>query len=259
MIDTHCHLNADVFEGRIQSYLDEAKFAGVEMMFVVGWDERSSRKAVELAQCYPNLKAVIGVHPVDTSSINKKDLEWIKNLATQHPKEVIAIGEIGLDYYWQKGDQAQRHQKDLFVAQLELAYQLALPVVIHCRDAYQDILHLMREQPSLPKGIMHCYSGSPDDVIHFLNLGFDLSFGGPVTFKNAHDARESAKRTPLDRLHIETDSPYLTPHPFRGKENQSSKLPLVFEKICDIHGINNETLDKQLKENAFNLFHVKTK
>jgi TatD DNase family protein len=258
MIDTHCHLNADVFKNRVETIIQDARGHGVTMMFVVGWDERSSQEAVNLSKTFPSIKAIIGLHPVDSLPFTPRDLSWIESLAKDNPENVIAIGEIGLDYHWHKSNEERHHQSQIFLTQVEIAHRLNLPIVIHCRDAYTEILTTLKNVKTLPKGVMHCYGGLPEQVPAFLSLGFDLSFGGLLTFKNAHQARESLKQTPLHRLHIETDSPYLAPHPYRGKENTPIFLPLVFEQVKQIHNQQHEVLEEQLNKNAYKLFHVKT-
>ena len=258
MIDTHCHLNADVFKDRVDTIVQAARKLGITMMFVVGWDEPSSEEAVRLSKTFPWIKAIIGLHPVDSLPFTPRDLSWIESLAKNNPENVIAIGEIGLDYYWHKADEERKHQTDIFLAQIDIANRLNLPIVIHCRDAYTEILTTLKTVKTLPKGLMHCYGGLPEQVPAFLSLGFDLSFGGPITFKNGHQARESLKQTPIHRLHIETDSPYLAPHPHRGKENTPLFLPLVFEQVQHIHNQSHNELEEQLNKNVYDLFHVKT-
>lgn len=255
-IDTHCHLNHESLLDQVDDVLKRAKEAGVSTLFVVGWDEASSKKAVELAKTYPMIKAIIGLHPVDSQS--NSSLDWIEPLAKENRNEVIAIGEIGLDYYWKKLPEEHDLQARHLIQQITIANRLKLPIVIHCRDAYEAILPILKKHKVQAQGVMHCYAGSPMLVNEFIQLGFYLSYGGPITFKNALEARESLKVTPLDRVLIETDSPYLTPHPFRGKTNEPSYLPLVFEKMKDIYQIDSSELSKKLDSNVNKLFHVKT-
>jgi TatD DNase family protein len=256
LIDTHCHLNHESLLGSVQDVLKRAKDAGVSTFFVVGWDELSSRKAVELAKTYPMIKAIIGLHPVDSQV--DSSLDWIEPLAKENPKEVIAIGEIGLDYHWKKLPEEHALQARHLIQQIDIANRLNLPIVIHCRDAYEAILPILKIHNARAHGVMHCYAGSPILVNEFIQLGFYLSYGGPITFKNAIVARESLKATPLDRMLIETDAPYLTPHPFRGKTNEPSYLPLVLEKLKEIYQIDSSELSKKLDSNVTDLFHVKT-
>lgn len=256
MIDTHCHLNADVFAGRVDALLLEAKIKGIDQCFVVGWNEASSREAVRLAHQYSNIKAIVGLHPVDTEQ--SVDVSWLSPLIASNQDVIIAVGEIGLDYYWHKDLQQQQRQAKVFEAQLKLAEYHQLPVVIHCRDAYDALFDHLHTRGGTYRGLMHCFGGTIEQLQRFLALGFDVSFGGPITFKNAHLAREALAATPLDRLHLETDSPYLAPHPFRGKENTPLYLPWVFEKAQEVLNIPAKELESHLNRNVNKLFHVKT-
>ena len=257
MIDTHCHFNADVFEGRVEHLIHEAKALGVQQFFVVGWNQSSSEKAIQLAQQFPEVKAIIGLHPVDTE--NTQDISWLAPMIEAHREHIVALGEIGFDYYWHKDPDQQKIQAQIFDQQLVIAEEMKLPIVIHCRDAYDALLDHLQKRGGTYRGIMHCFGGNVEQAKGFLDLNFDLSFGGPITFKNAHLAREVLQQTPLHRLHLETDSPYLAPHPHRGQENTPLFLPLVFEKACEVLDINASRLENILQENVNKLFHVKTK
>jgi TatD DNase family protein len=256
LIDTHCHLNAETFQNRFDEILHKANAVGVEKCFVVGWNQSSSIDAVKLSQLNPNIFAIIGVHPVDVQS--DTDLAWVKELYNQVPSRILAIGEIGLDYYWKKTPEEHQLQTEYLIRQIEIANYLKLPIVIHCRDAYEDILVILKKHKVLRGGVMHCYAGPSQLVEAFVSLGFYLSFGGPITFKKAEDSRKSVLLTPLDRLLIETDSPYLSPDPYRGKENTPENLPIVFKKVVEIKQISEEKLAKTLIDNVTNMFHVKT-
>lgn len=256
LIDTHCHLNADTFANRWQSVLGDAHKVGVHHAIVVGWDEASSAKAIDLASKDQRVRAVIGLHPVDvepTSSTN-----WIYQQHQQHQKNIIAIGEIGLDFHWKKLPEEHQQQVRFLIEQIKIANDLRLPVVIHCRDAYEEILPILEENPCKQGGIMHCYAGPSHLVPRFIHLGFYLSFGGPITFKNANDARASLLATPTHRILIETDSPYLSPHPFRGQENTPVQLPIIFDKVQEILNLSKENLTNTLYQNTLQAFHVKT-
>jgi TatD DNase family protein len=257
LIDTHCHLNADVFKDRIPSLISEAQQQLVTQCFVVGWDQPSSLRAIELAHQFHTLKAIIGVHPVDLKP--DTNFDWLKTAYLEHPEHIIAIGEIGLDYYWKKDPIDHQHQEKALIYQLHLANALNLPVVIHCRDAYEAILPILKAHPVKCGGVMHCYAGPAAMVNDFITLGYYLSFGGPITFKKADEARLSVKATPIDRILIETDSPYLSPDPFRGKENTPSFLPIIFKKVASIKETIEATMATILQENTTKLFHVKTK
>jgi TatD DNase family protein len=255
LIDTHCHLNAEDFDQIVIDVIQQANREHVMHMFVVGWDQKSSLKAIGLSQKHHQLKAIIGLHPVE-SELNS-DLTWIKPLGKQHPKEIIAIGEIGLDYYWKKTEEERILQERDFIAQINIANALNLPIVVHCRDAYEQTLKVLQQHRPLQGGVMHCYAGPRELVKEFVAIGMYISFGGPITFKNAHEAREALIATPLDRLLIETDAPYLAPHPFRGKQNTPVYLPLVYQKVLDLIQIEKELLADKLLENSEKAFHVK--
>jgi TatD DNase family protein len=256
VIDTHCHLNAEVFKDRVEPLLQEAKQQGVHQCFVVGWNQASSLDAVLLAKQHPSIKAIVGLHPVDTE--HGIDVSWLHALITENREYIIAVGEIGFDYYWHKDLLQHQQQAIALGAQLDIAQTYNLPVVIHCRDAYDALLDYLQKRGGMYRGIMHCFGGTLDQLQAFLQLGFDISFGGPITFKNAQLAREVLSHTPIDRLHLETDSPYLAPHPHRGKENTPILLPLVFEKAKEVLRVTSEILEKNLQTNVEKLFHVKT-
>jgi TatD DNase family protein len=253
--DTHCHLNDDEFADDVDGYLSRAKAAGVDYFLVVGWDDKSSLKAVEMAEKYPQVFACVGFHPTEIAKVPEDRFAVIKRLLN-HPK-VVALGEIGLDFCWQKTDEEHRNQEKYFIRQIELANKFGKPVVIHSRDAAQETLRILTQNQPQFGGVMHCYSGSPEMAVSFMNLGLLIALGGPVTFKNARVSKDVALKTPLNQLLIETDSPYLTPHPHRGERNESSFLPLVAAAIGDIKGIDAEDVGEWTTRNALRLFHVK--
>ncbi len=256
LIDTHCHLNADPFVESWSSVLVQANQVGVSNCFVVGWDEASSQRAIDLAKQNKPIKAIIGLHPVETKE--GSSLEWIFNQYRFATSSIVAIGEIGLDYYWKKEFKDRELQIQFLIKQIDIANQLNLPIVIHCRDAYDAILPVLKAHPVNRGGVMHCYAGSSNLVQSFVDLGFYLSFGGPITFKNATEARLALKTTPLERILIETDSPYLSPHPLRGKENTPTNLPIIFNQVCETLQLSKETLEPILYKNTLKAFHVKT-
>lgn len=254
LIDTHAHLNAEQFNGDLEEVIDRAKLAGVSTMVVVGFDRPTITKAIELANTYEYIYATIGWHPVDAIDMTEDDLNWIEELAA-HPK-VVALGEMGLDYYWDKSP--KEIQKEVFRKQIALAKKVKLPIVIHNRDATADIVEILQEEgASEVGGIMHCFTGSKEIAKQCMDMNFYISFGGPVTFKNAKQPKEVATEIPLDRLLIETDCPYLTPHPFRGKRNEPSYVKLVAEQIAELKGITFEELAQKTSDNARKLFDIK--
>lgn len=254
LFDTHCHLNATDFDEDVEGYLLRAHEAGVKFLAIIGWDLTSSKKAIEIATKYEGVFAVVGIHPSDVFNYAMDVLEEIETMVN-NPK-VVAIGEIGLDYYWHKTEQEHQTQKEWFVKQIEMANRHHLPIVVHMRDAAQDTIELLKIHPVKHGGVMHCYSSSTEMAFEFIKLGFYISLGGPVTFKNAKEPKRVAISVPLEKLLIETDSPYLAPHPYRGKQNQSAYLPLVLKEIADLREINQEDLATKLLENSFTLFHV---
>ncbi|WP_107943684.1 TatD family hydrolase [Metasolibacillus fluoroglycofenilyticus] len=228
-IDTHVHLNANQYDGDLQQVIDRALAVNVEKMVVIGFDRKTIERAMTLVDKYDFIYAVIGWHPVDAIDCTEKDLEWIEELAA-HPK-VVGIGETGLDYYWDKSPKDV--QEFWFRKQIKLAQKLDLPIIIHNRDATGDVVRILREENAATVGgIMHCFGGSVETARECINMNFMISLGGPVTFKNARQPKEVAKEIPLEHLLIETDAPYLAPHPYRGKRNEPSYVPLVAEEIA---------------------------
>lgn len=254
LIDTHVHLNAEQYDEDLQEVIDRARNAGVDRMFVVGFDTPTIERAMELVEQYDFLYAIIGWHPVDAIDYTEEREQWIEKLA-EHPK-VIGIGEMGLDYHWDKSPKDV--QKEVFRKQIALAKRVNLPIVIHNREATQDCVGiLMEEHAEEVGGIMHSFSGSPEIADVVINkLGFYISLGGPVTFKNAKQPKEVAKHVPLDRLLVETDAPYLSPHPYRGKRNEPMRVTLVAEQIAELRDISYEEVAKQTTENAERLFNL---
>ncbi|WP_108672141.1 TatD family hydrolase [Peribacillus acanthi] len=253
LFDTHAHLNADQFSEDLQEVIERAKEVGVSKLVVVGFDRPTITKAIELVETYDFMYASIGWHPVDAIDMKDEDLEWIEDLAS-HPK-VVALGEMGLDYYWDKSP--KDIQKEVFRKQIALAKRVKLPIVIHNRDATQDIVDILREENAQEVGgIMHCFSGSPETAKECVDMNFYISLGGPVTFKNAKKPKEVAEQIPLDRLLIETDCPYLAPHPNRGKRNEPSYVKLVAEEIAHLKGISYEEVARVTTENAKKVFGI---
>jgi len=253
LFDTHVHLNArDFFEDRDET-IERARAAGVEYMTVVGFDRETISLAMEIAEQDEKIYAAVGWHPVDAIDMKEEDLNWIEELS-QHPK-VVAIGEMGLDYHWDKSP--HNIQKDVFRKQIRLAKKVGMPIIIHNREATEDVISILEEEDVKDiGGIMHCYSDSPEYINRILAMNFHISLGGPVTFKNAKLPKEVAVEVPLDRLLIETDAPFLAPHPNRGKRNEPAYVKLVAEKIAELREIPYEELAKATTENAFKLFGI---
>ncbi|QQK78521.1 TatD family hydrolase [Salicibibacter cibi] len=253
LFDTHVHLNVEQFDEDKEAVIDRARETGVTMMNVVGFDRETIKGAIDLAETYPFIYATVGWHPVDAVDMASEDLDWIESLASHN--KVVAIGETGLDYHWDKSPVSI--QKDVFRKQIALAKNVNLPLVIHARESQEDIAEIMEEEGLGPAGgIMHCYSGDVETAKRFLALGFHLSFGGPVTFKNAQMPKDVAKEVPLDRLLIETDCPFLAPHPYRGKRNEPAYVVKVAEKLSELHGLTSEQLAGITMTNAKALFNI---
>ncbi|GGB51051.1 hydrolase TatD [Lentibacillus populi] len=253
LFDTHVHLNAEQFFEDRNEVIKRAFATGVEYMVVVGFDRETIPLAIEIAEQYASIYAAVGWHPVDAIDMTDEELKWIEELA-KHPK-VVAIGEMGLDYHWDKSP--KDIQKDVFRKQIRLAKKVNMPIIIHNREATEDILEVLQEEDAKQVGgIMHCYNDSADYVQACLDMNFYISLGGPVTFKNAPLPKEVAVQVPLDRLLIETDAPFLAPHPNRGKRNEPAYVKLVAEKIAELRDMSFEEIGKVTTENAFSLFGI---
>lgn len=253
LFDTHVHLNAEQFEEDVEEAIQRAKEAGVSRMVVVGFDRPTITRAMELVEQHEALYAAVGWHPVDAIDMKDEDLAWIEELAS-HPK-VVALGEMGLDYHWDKSPKDV--QKDVFRRQIRLAKKVKLPIVIHNRDATQDIVDILKEEEAADVGgIMHCFSGSAETALECVKMNFYISLGGPVTFKNAKKPKEVAHAVPLDKLLIETDCPYLAPHPYRGKRNEPAYVKLVAEEIAALKNISYQEVAEATMRNANRLFQL---
>lgn len=253
LIDTHVHLNADQYEEDLEAVITRAEEADIGKMVVVGFDRKTIERTMELIETYDNVYGVIGWHPVDAIDCTEGDLEWIESLS-EH-KKIVGIGETGLDYHWDKSPHDV--QKALFKKQIALAKRVNLPVIIHNRNATADCIEILKsENAHEAGGIMHAFSGDENDADEVLSMNFHISLGGPVTFKNAQDPKDIAVHVPLDKLLVETDAPYLAPHPYRGKRNEPALVKLVAEKIAELRGITFETLSEQTTKNAQNLFGI---
>ena len=228
LFDTHAHYDDEAFDPDRELLLESLPQRGVALVLNPGCDLDSSRKAVSYAAAYPHVYAAVGIHPENCAGFVPADIDVLRELARQ-PK-VAAIGEIGLDYYWAENP-PRKLQQQVLRAQLALARALRLPVIFHDREAHGDSLAIVREFPDVT-GVFHCFSGSPEMARELLDLGWYLGFDGPVTYKNARRAPEVAAVTPLDRMLIETDSPYMTPVPHRGERNDSAYVRLVAEKLA---------------------------
>ncbi len=251
IFDTHAHYNDKAFNEDRADLLDSFPESGILGVINCGTNIEESKKSILLAEKYDFMYCAVGFHPEDISTANENYLSEIKELA-MHEK-CVAIGEIGLDYYWVKDNKEE--QKRFFTEQLALANELSLPVIIHSREAHADTLEALKKHN--PKGVLHCFSGSVEVMNEALKLGLYIGLGGAVTFKNARVPLEVAKSVPLERLLLETDCPYMTPVPFRGKRNQSTYISYVAEKIAEVKSLTKEEILTAANNNARKLFCVK--
>ncbi|NLC39138.1 MAG: TatD family hydrolase [Clostridia bacterium] len=253
LADTHVHLNDRQYKDDWEETVKRAQEAGVVLMINVGYDLPSSRRAVQMAQGRDGLYAAVGIHPHDALTLNEAALAELRSLAG-HPR-VVAVGEMGLDYY---RDLSPREvQRKAFRQQLRLARELGKPVIIHDRDAHGDVLKILREEKAQELGgVLHCFSGSWEMAREAIKMGFYISFAGPVTYKNARRLLEVARQVPLNRLLLETDCPYLTPEPHRGRRNEPLYVALVAEKIAELRGMDLEELAAATLSNARTLFRL---
>lgn len=253
LFDTHCHLNDEAFRKDREEALERAGRAGVKKMVVVGYDLPSSRTAVALAEKYPPVYAAVGVHPHDARTVTPEAVSEIERLLKR--EKVVALGEIGLDYHY---DHSPREvQKGVFRQFLEIAKKAGKPVIIHDREAHADILTTLKETGPSFRGVMHCYSGSAEMVREFLELGFFISIAGPVTFTNAKKMPEVVRAVPRERLVIETDAPYLAPHPYRGRRNEPLYLTEIACRVAEIRGLTPEETGETTWANACRLFAIR--
>lgn len=253
LFDTHAHLNAEQFDTDLEEVIARAKAEKVERIVVVGFDKPTITRAMELIEEYDFIYVMIGWHPVDAIDMTEEDLSWIKELSSH--EKVVAIGEMGLDYHWDKSPKDV--QKEVFRKQIALAKEVNLPIIIHNRDATEDVVTILKEEGAEEVGgIMHCFTGSAEVARQCMDMNFYISFGGPVTFKNAKKPKEVAKEIPNDRLLIETDCPFLTPHPFRGKRNEPSYVKYVAEQLAALKGLTYEEIASITTENAKRLFRM---
>lgn len=254
LFDTHTHLDAIQFDEDREETITRALEQGVTRMINIGFNRETIPTTMKLAEAHDFIYAAVGWHPQDAITMQEGDLDWIADLCAH--EKVVAIGEIGLDYYWDTSPKDVQHT--VLRNQIGLARSLGMPICIHNRDAHEDVVRILREEKaSEVGGVMHSFSGSWEIAKMCLDMGFHLSFGGPITFKNAKQPKEVLAQTPMDRLLIETDSPYLTPHPYRGKRNESAHVRLVAEAAAEIKGMSFEEIAEITTQNALGLFGIR--
>ena len=236
IFESHAHYDDAQFDNDREELLTSMKENGIETIINVGSDFRGCEKTVELMNKYDFIYGAIGIHPSDIGDLNDDTCRWLEEKSTL--EKIVAIGEIGLDYYWDKEEEVQKAQREWFEWQMKLAKMEGLPVIIHSRDAAEDTLKLMKgiHAEEIP-GVIHCFSYSKEMAAEYVKMGYYIGIGGVVTFKNARVMKEVAAAVPLDHIVIETDCPYLAPAPNRGKRNSSLYLPLVIREIAEIKGV----------------------
>ena len=264
MIDTHCHLtmvldeNKKIDYNQIDDIIKRMKENGVTNAITMGTNLQDSINALEIAKRYNNIYCAIGIHPEDADDVNDNIFNQLDKLIKQNIEsgKLVAIGEIGLDYYWRKDNKDK--QIEIFKRQIELAIKYDLPIVVHCREAYGDMLEILKQYSPLKNaGVIHCYSGSIDWAKEIIKLGFLISFTGVVTYSNAVNVQEVVKWVDNENFMVETDSPFLTPVPFRGKVNNPSYTKYTLEYIAKLKNENIENLNKITTNNAIKLFKLK--
>lgn len=252
IFESHAHFDAEQFDEDRDSLLNSMQENGVGTIVNIGATLKSCTEVVELAEKYPFVYAAVGVHPDEVGELNEETFAHVK--AQSQKEKVVAVGEIGLDYYWD--NEAHDVQKKWFIRQLELARELDLPVVIHSREAAADTLEVMKEYAKGLRGVIHCFSYSRELAAEYVKMGFYIGIGGVVTFKNAKKLKEVAEAVPLEKILLETDSPYLAPVPYRGKRNSSLYIPYIAEEIARIKGVTYEEVVAQTERNGKELFRI---
>lgn len=253
-IDTHCHLNLDAFNEDYKEAVARAKVAGVGVIINVGADYKSSKRAVDIAKELPNVYATVGMHPGDSRDEFYNEKKYADLL---YSKKVVAIGEIGLDFTVPQFD--EQAQIELLKKQIDLAIKYEKPVVIHCREAYTDMIDVLKTYEKLPKTVMHCYVGTLADAKIFIEMGLYLSFTGIITFNKNEELNEVVKYTPIDRIMIETDAPWLAPVPHRGHKNEPAYVVEVARKIAELKGVSIAEVEAQTTKNALEFFVLEGK
>ena len=248
IFDSHAHYTDKAFNDDRKELLDSLKESGICGVINCGVDLESSEKSVALSERYDYIYCACGVHPEEVDGLPENYIDILRNMAKN--EKCVAIGEIGLDYYWRQDN--KELQKKVFEEQILLAKEMDLPIIVHDREAHEDTLAILKKHK--PKGVLHCFSGSVETAKEILKLGMYIGLGGAVTFKNAKKPVEVAEMLPLDRLLLETDCPYMAPVPMRGKRNYSAYIEYVAEKIGEIKGIDPQTVTNQTTENTKNLF-----
>jgi TatD DNase family protein len=255
IFETHAHLDDTQFDPDREELIRDFPKSGIGRIINVGASIASTKSTIALAEQHEEIYAAVGVHPSDIDDLNEESFCWLQQ-QTAHPK-VVAVGEIGLDYYWEKDPSVQARQRYWFSRQIMLAEEAHLPVIIHSRDAAQDTIQVMKETHAEEiSGVIHCYSYSPEMAKEFIKMGYYIGVGGVVTFKNAKKLKETVEQISLERILLETDCPYMAPEPYRGTRNHSAMLPFVVRKIAELKGVTEEEVERVTWENACRLFSI---
>ena len=255
IFDTHIHLNDKKIYENLDFYIQDALNKGVKKFLCVGYDLESSKIAIEFANKYHEVYASIGIIPTEYKQYNDDSINNLRKLMDKSNK-IVAIGEIGLDYYWEKEESVRTLQKKIFIEQIELANELNLPISIHCRDAYKDTLDILKEHTCIKKGIMHCFSGSLESAKEFIKLGYLIAFGGVLTFKNSIKTKEVLQNIDLKDVVFETDAPYLAPTPFRGKINIPSYIVETVKYASSLLNCPKQTLEDITYKNSLRILNI---
>lgn len=253
IFDSHAHYDDHAYDGDREEILPALARDGVGTVVNVGASLEGTRRTVELIRKYPFMYGAAGVHPDEVGELNEETFAWLREQCLQ--KKIVAVGETGLDYYWDK--ESHEVQKKWFVRQLKLAKELSLPVIVHSREAAADTMEILKQEysPQTP-AVIHCYSYSPELAREYVKMGYYLGIGGVVTFKNAKKLKEVVLETPLERILLETDCPYLAPVPHRGKRNSSLNLPYVIAALAEVKGISEEEVRKKVWDNGMRLYRM---
>ncbi len=258
IFDTHAHYDDEAFDADREELLQSMPGLGIGCVVNIGASLHSCERTIELMDRYPFLYGALGIHPSDSGELTEEDMQWLKmQCIVQRLKgKCVAVGEIGLDYYWKDTDPVI--QQKWFRRQLGIARELSLPVVIHSRDAARDTIDIMKEEKAEEiGGVIHCYAYTKETAREFLDMGFYFGIGGVLTFKNGRKLKEAVEYIPMDRIVLETDSPYLSPEPNRGKRNSSLNLPYVVQALSQIKGLDVQEIERITWENACNLYRMK--
>lgn len=253
IFETHAHYDDEKYNTDREELLTRMQPAGIRRIINVGASIESTKTTLELARTHAYIYAAVGVHPSDIDGLNEDSFAWLREQTGW--EKTVAVGEIGLDYYWEKDPKVQKQQRYWFGRQLELAKETGLPVIIHSRDAAEDTMKVMQEHHAQDiSGVIHCYSYSKELAQEFIRMGYFIGVGGVLTFKNARKLVQTVEAIPMERILLETDCPYMAPEPHRGSRNSSLNLPYVVAKIAELKGITTEEVERITEENAYRLF-----